>query len=80
MMVMKKQKSDKIQSIWNEGFFAETVSGEDVERRMKTFHKSHDEDMNFNCKKCGRKISAHNKDWHDEMCDECFDAEYFCDD
>ena len=23
------------------------------------------------------KISLHNRDWHDEMCDECFDEAYF---
>ena len=33
----------------------------------------HDEEMNFNCKKCKKKISAHNNDWHGGMCDECFD-------
>ncbi len=31
-------------------------------------------------KKCNKKISAHNKDWHDGMCDDCFHKEYFHDD
>jgi len=37
----------------------------------------HDEEMNYNCKKCNKKISAHNKDWHDGMCDDCFNETYF---
>ena len=49
----------------------------EAQEKMKTIHKSHDEDMNYNCKKCSKKISAHNKDWHDSMCDECFNNEYF---
>ena len=48
-----------------------------ISEKMKTFHKKHDEDMNFNCRKCSKKISAHNKNWHDGMCDECYDKEYF---
>ena len=24
-------------------------------------------------KECNAKISAHNKDWHQGMCDDCFD-------
>jgi len=62
---------------WEEGSFAETVSSEEMEEKMKTMHKKHDEDMNFNCKNCNKKISAHNKDWHVGMCDECFDNAYF---
>ena len=37
----------------------------------------HDEDVNYNCKRCGKKISLHNKDWHNEMCDDCFDKEVY---
>ena len=37
----------------------------------------HDEEMNYNCKKCNKKISAHNKDWHDGMCDDCFNKKYY---
>jgi uncharacterized protein len=36
--------------------------------------------MNYNCKEFGKKISAHNKDWHDGMCDECFNKKYFPED
>lgn len=64
-------------SIWDESSFAETMSSEEAEEKMKTFHKKHDEDMNFSCKKCGKKISAHNKDWHGRMCDECFNKGCF---
>ncbi|MBU4245931.1 MAG: hypothetical protein ABIF85_03060 [Nanoarchaeota archaeon] len=48
---MKKQKSDKDLGFWSEGEFAETMTGKEAEQKMKTFHKGHDEDMNFNCKK-----------------------------
>ncbi len=41
-----------------------------------TFHMKHDEDVNYNCKKCNGKISAHNRDWHKGMCDGCFNREY----
>ena len=61
---------------WEKGFFAETVDPKGREERMKTFHMKHDEEMNFSCKKCSGKISAHNKDWHGGMCDECFNQEY----
>jgi len=66
-------------SFWSEGSFAQTMSGEEAKRKMKTFHKKHDEDMNFSCRKCNKKISAHNKDWHGGMCDECFNKECFPD-
>ena len=59
---------------WEEGSFIQTMSSVDIKEKMKTFHKKHDEDMNFNCRKCGKKISAHNKDWHDGLCDECFNG------
>ena len=64
-------------SFWSEGAFAETLSSEDSKEKMKTFHMKHDEDMRFNCKACKAKISAHNKDWHDGMCDDCFNSKYF---
>lgn len=64
-------------SIWAEGSFVQTMSAEEAERKKTTINKAHDENMNFDCKKCGKKISAHNNDWHDGMCDECFDKEYF---
>lgn len=58
--------------LWDKGSFAKTISKEESECKKDTIHKSYDEDMNFNCKKCNVKISAHNKDWHEEMCDKCF--------
>lgn len=66
-------------SIWSDGAFAETLCPDDSKEMMKTFHMEHDEDMRFNCKKCGTKISAHNKDWHGGMCDACFNKEFFPD-
>lgn len=53
------------------------ITKEEANRKSRTIDMKHDEEMNFNCKKCGKKISAHNKDWHDEMCDECFNKTYF---
>ncbi|OIO63010.1 hypothetical protein AUJ69_01870 [Candidatus Woesearchaeota archaeon CG1_02_47_18] len=64
---------------WADGAFAETLGPEDLKEKMKTFHKKHDEDMNFNCRKCNKPISAHNKDWHNGMCDDCFNKEFFPD-
>lgn len=64
-------------SFWQKGSFAQSVSKEDMERKNRTIHMSHDEEMKFNCKTCDAKISAHNNDWHDGMCDECFDKAYF---
>ena len=34
----------------------ETLGPQDIKERMKTFHKKHDEDMNYNCKKCITKF------------------------
>jgi hypothetical protein len=65
------------ESFWAEGSFIETLGPLEMREKMKTFHKKHDEDMNFDCVKCGKKISAHNKDWHAGMCDDCFNAECF---
>lgn len=66
----------KFDNFWSEGGFSETMTGEEAEKKMKTFHKRHDEDMNFSCEKCKKKISAHNKDWHSGMCDDCFGKEF----
>ena len=63
---------DDEDSLWEEGAFMETLGPKDIKEKMKTLHKGHDEDMNYNCKKCNKKISAHNKDWHGGMCDGCF--------
>lgn len=74
---MKKDIENSEDGFWSEGSFAQTMSGDEAERKMKTFHKKHGEDMNFSCKSCGKKISAHNRDWHGGMCDECFNKAYF---
>ena len=73
---MKKENiEDEEDGLWEKGGFAETLGPKGIEERMKTFHKGHDEDMNYNCRKCNKKISAHNKDWHNGMCDDCFNEE-----
>jgi len=64
--------------VWAKGNFSETidgVSGVDA-AKMRTFHMKHDEEMDYICKKCRTKISAHNHDWHNRMCDKCFNREY----
>lgn len=59
-------------SLWSEGSFIETIDPES-KAKMRTFHMKHNEEMNYNCKECNSKISAHNRDWHAGMCDACFD-------
>ena len=66
---MKKKEDD----FWAEGSFAETMDSKTWEEKKRTFHMKHNEEMNFECKKCKKKISAHNNDWHGGMCDKCFD-------
>lgn len=53
------------------------MNPDEIQKKIKTMRKSHDEEMDYDCRKCGRKISVHNRDWHDFMCDECFDKENF---
>ena len=65
------------EEFWTEGSFVQSMSSKDWEKKKRTFHMKHDEEMNYNCKKCNKKISAHNRDWHDGMCDDCFNATYF---
>ncbi len=60
-------------SLWSKKTFAETFSPEEMEQKEKTMHMKHDEDMNYNCKQCNSKMSAHNRDWHAGLCDSCFD-------
>ncbi len=67
-------------SIWSDGAFAETLGPDDMKTKMRTFHMKHDEEINFNCSTCNIKISAHNKDWHNGMCDKCFNKEFFPED
>lgn len=70
----------KKDEFWAKGSFTQSMSKAKMKEKEKTIHKKHDEDMNFNCKECNKKISVHNKDWHDEMCDDCFNCRYFPDD
>ena len=70
------KKSKKEDDFWSEGYFAQSVDPSDKDK-MRTFHMKHDEEMNYNCKNCKAKISAHNKDWHDGMCDDCFDKKHY---
>lgn len=79
-----KKETNRRSGIWSDGGdFVETVSAAEMKDKMRTFHMKHDADddeqMNFVCKKCGAKISAHNKDWHAGMCDDCFGKEQFPD-
>ncbi len=74
---MTKKDKTNGNKFWKEGSFVKTISSSEIKEKMETFHKKHDEYMNFNCKKCNQKISAHNKDWHDGMCDDCFNKKYY---
>ena len=69
----------KEDEFWSKGAFIEPVNPNDA-AKMRTFHMKHDEEMEHNCNKCSAKISAHNKDWHNGMCDKCFNDEYFPED
>lgn len=60
-------------NLWAEGSFVETMGSKDWELKKRTFTMKHTEEMNYNCKQCNVRISAHNKDWHAGMCDNCFD-------
>ena len=70
-------KDAEEQTIWSDGSFMESLGPIDMKARRRTFYMKHDEEMNFNCSKCKKKISVHNKDWHNGMCDDCFDKEFF---
>jgi len=70
-------ESKKEDEFWSEGYFSQNLSSEYIKNKMQTFRMKHDEEMNYNCKECNKKISAHNKDWHDNMCDDCFNNKYF---
>lgn len=79
---MKERAEENVENeagFWEKGAYAETLSSKESDERMKTFHMKHDEDMRFNCRACKAKISAHNKDWHDGMCDDCFNKKHFPD-
>jgi DNA-directed RNA polymerase subunit RPC12/RpoP len=60
------------EDFWEEGSFIESVSPEEMKQKERTIHMKPSEEMNYNCKQCSAKISAHNKDWHAGLCDKCF--------
>lgn len=72
----RMNKMTEENDLWEDGSFAETLGSIDIKQKMKTFHMKHDEDMSYDCIKCNKKISAHNLDWHNHMCDDCFNKEY----
>jgi len=74
---MVQEEDSEENSLWEEGAFMETLGPYDINKRIKTFHKKHDEDINYNCRGCNKKISAHNRDWHAGLCDECFDKHVY---
>ena len=76
-MRKKEKLKDGKNEFWKDESFIEALGPTDLKEKMKTFHKKHDEEMDHNCKKCNKKISAHNKDWHDNLCDDCFNSHYF---
>ena len=43
---------------------------------MRTFSMGHNEKMKYNCKICNIVISAHNNDWHEGLCDNCFNPKF----
>ncbi len=77
---MREKEKNEEESFWSKGYFAETINSDEMNKKMRTFHMKHDEEINFNCKKCNAEISAHNKDWHDGMCDKCFNKVHYPDD
>jgi len=77
---MKNEEEHKKNGFWHPNSFIQSLNKEESEARIKTIDNRHDENMNFNCKICNEKISEHNKDWHDNMCDDCFNKKYFNED
>ncbi len=72
-MSEEKEEDD----FWSEGSFAQPMSDAEMKKKMRTFHMKNDEEMDYDCRECKAKISAHNRDWHDGMCDGCFYRKYF---
>ena len=75
MQEMLKDCENEENSLWEEGSFVEAVNPNDKDK-MRSFHMKPDEEMNYNCKDCNVKISAHNKDWHNHMCYNCFNKKF----
>lgn len=65
------------ESFWSEGSFIESITPRELKEKIKTLEEDSCKDANFKCKKCNKQISSHNKNWHDEMCDDCFNMTYF---
>ncbi len=72
---IKKRQSGG--SIWAEGTFVQTLSPAELKEKMKTIHGDGDKEITAACRRCGKGISAHHRDWHDCLCDACFDREHF---
>ncbi len=67
---------DNEDEFWEDGGFVKKVNPKDMQTKMRTFSMGHDEEMSFDCKICNVKISAHNNDWHEGLCDKCFDTKF----
>src|SRR3989339_53229 len=74
--IMKKNNLN----IGKSGSYIQSLSREEHDKKLRTFHMKNTEEMNYTCKECKKIISAHNNDWHDGMCDNCFNKNYFPDD
>ncbi|MFH1591031.1 MAG: hypothetical protein ABIC95_03810 [archaeon] len=70
----------KEDDLWDEGGFIESISPAEIESKKRTIKMCHSEEMNAKCRKCNATISAHNRDWHDGMCDRCFNATHYSND
>lgn len=76
---MSNAEDPENDDLWAPNSFVQSMSPAEMEAKSKTIHMKHDEDVNYDCRKCNAKMSAYNRDWHDGMCDRCFDATYFPD-
>ncbi|MCK4552713.1 hypothetical protein KAT80_00730 [Candidatus Pacearchaeota archaeon] len=74
---MENEIGEEDENCWAPGEFVETISSAELEQKKKSIHMGHDEDVNYNCRKCNKKISLHNRDWHAGLCDDCFDKEVY---
>ena len=74
-MAAKKRRSGG--TLWAGGSFIQAIGPGDMKEKMKTFHGDDNKEIVAACRKCGKGISAHHRDWHDCLCDGCFDREHF---
>ncbi len=77
MQGKQKPPSAEEDSIWEEGYYAQSIDPRTLDGKMRTFHEIPGAALDHSCKKCGTAISAHNRDWHGGMCDGCFNDTYF---